>query len=250
LALLSAHSKGCSRKSGSNAATGAATELRTPAFLLEKLKKSQIKEATSLSARAQISFDYDGPAMTVNANIHWIRDSIIWLNVKKFGIEAARVLVTRDSVFMLNRLEKTYSAQGLESLQRQYNLPEGFQLLQKTMLAQPWIFEDMPFQSALEEGMHTLKGTNGRFLAAYRLQENPYLMRRESFVEQKDSRVITLDFDRYEKVDGLGLFPYLRTVEAYSPETGNTKVDISLSDLEVNVEKAIRFEVPDHYKRI
>jgi hypothetical protein len=247
--LVSAKETGC-RKTPAFGLGKPATEQKKPSFLLEKLKVQAPKGLNAISAKAQISLEYDGPSMSANANIIWIRDSIVWLNVRKFGIEAIRALITKDSIFVLNRLEKTFSAQGLESLQRQYNLPEGFQLIQKTILGQPWLFDDIIYQSDLSDGLHELKGSNGRYAAVYHLQESPYLMRRESFVAQKEARVITLDFNQYEKVDGFGLFPYLRTVEAFSPESGNTKVNISLSDIEINPDKTIRFEIPAHYKKI
>ena len=105
-----------------------ATETRTVNYLLKKLRNRDLSNVHYLNAQAKIFVDGDGQSISGNANIIWVRDSVMWVNVKKFGLEAVRALITRDSVFVLNRLNKTWSARGLESLERQYSLPDGFGL--------------------------------------------------------------------------------------------------------------------------
>jgi len=188
--------------------------------------------------------------MSVSANIIWFRDSALWLNVKKFGFEAARALVTRDSVYLLNRLEKTYSVKGLESIQRQYNLPAGFELIQQTLLAHAWMFPGSKLNSAVEDGLHKLIGADGQYAAAYWIEDGSFLLKKEHFVRQQDEKMITLGFDKFQKVSGIGQFPYFRSIEAYSPDTGNTRLDVELSDVEINTAQPYRFEIPAHYKRV
>jgi hypothetical protein len=246
---LSAKETGCRRKGASGPAKPA-TEAQPADFLTEKLNNRDVSNLQILSARANIYAEGEGQSVAANANIIWIRDSVLWVNVKKLGIEAARALVTKDSVFLINRLDKTYSVKGLESLQRQYSLPEGFPLLQSAVLASAWFFPDISLQSDIKDALHRLSGSNGRNGAEYRIEEGSFVLRSQSFVQQRDARVVTLSFDRYKKLPGAGLFPYLRTIEAYSPETGALRVELELSDVEVNVPKTYRFEIPDHYERI
>jgi hypothetical protein len=74
-------------------------------------------------------------------------------------------------------------------------------------------------------------------------------LRQETFLQAKDARTLFLSFDDYKKIPVLGWFPYLRTIEAYSPETGNTHIEAEFSDVEINQPKAWRFEIPAHYTR-
>jgi hypothetical protein len=249
LCCLSANDTGCKRKSPGGPAKPA-TEVRPADFLTEQLKSRDVSGIKTLSARAEIFAEGGGQSIAANANIIWIRDSVLWLNVKKLGVEAARALVTEDSVYLINRLDKTYSVKGLESLQRQYSLPEGFPLLQSVVLASAWFFPDISLQSDIKEDMHRLSGSNGLSGADYRLEEGSFVLRSESFVQQRDARVVTLGFDDYKKLPGAGIFPYLRSIEAYSQETGALRLELELSDVEVNVPKNYRFEIPDHYERI
>lgn len=247
--FVSAKESGCGRISPDKPSEPA-TEVRPAGFLVEKLNNRDVSAIQSLSAKAHIYAEGEDRSVAANANIIWIRDSVLWINVKKFGVEAARALVTKDSVFLLNRLDKTWSAQGFESLQRQYSLPEGFPLLQHTVLASAWFFPDILLQSDIKDDLHRLAGANGRSGAEYRLEEGSFLLRSESFVQPRDARTVRLGFSNYKKLSGAGLFPYLRSIEAYSPEAGSLLLEFELSDVEVNKPKNYRFEIPEHYEKI
>ena len=249
LFCLSAKETGC-RQRGPSAPAAPATVVRPPVFLYEKLKNRDVSGVRTLSAQADIYAEGEGQSIAANANIIWIRDSVLWVNVKKFGVEAARALVTKDSVYLINRLDKTYAIKGLESLQRQYSLPDGFPLLQDMVLASAWFFPDISLQSDIRDDLHRLSGSNGLSGAEYRIEEGSFVLRSQTFVQQRNARILTLGFDRYKKLPGAGNFPYLRSIEAHSPETGTLRLELELHDVEVNIPKNYRFEIPDHYERI
>lgn len=247
LMLLSAKETGC-RRSPNFAESRPATEMRSQEYLKKKLRNNEHPNLNFVTAQAKVFLEGDGLSMGATANIIWIRDSVIWLNIKKFGLEAARVLVTRDSVFVLNRLEKTYSAKALESLQRQYSLPAGFDLMQSLLLASPWFFSDMTLDSDIKDGLHRLSGSNGRFAVDYRMEEPSFGLLQEIFLQPRDARNLSVLFENHKKTELAGWFPYLRTIEAYSPESGELRLSIELNDVEFNVPKSFRFEIPKHYK--
>src|SRR5690349_20858234 len=70
---------------------------------IQKLKGNQISYKTFT---AKVNVDYrggDGKHYDVNANVRILKDSAIWISANAIlGIEAMRVLVTKDSVKVLN----------------------------------------------------------------------------------------------------------------------------------------------------
>lgn len=248
--LLSAKESGCKRSGTETTGSDkAATEAKSSNYLLKKLRGRDVSKVKHLNAQAKIFVEGNGQSISANANLIWIKDSVMWLNVKKFGIEVARVLITPDSIITLNRLEKTCTLQSLAALQRQYNLPAGFGLLQQTLLASAWVSEGMKLEADLAEGQHRLRGNDGQLGADYRLQEGNFLLTQESFVQQKEARLVSLGFENYKKVPEAQWFPYLRRIEATSPENGTMRLEIEFSDVEINVPKNYRFEIPSHYER-
>ncbi len=245
---FSAKESGCKRHKTTLTASPATT-VRSADFLLNKLKKYNTADVQTLTARARISLQGNGQSMEVNANVIWIRDSVLWLNVKKFGIEGARALITHDSVFLLNRLDKTYTAEGLASLQHQYNLPAGFPLVQSFILGTAWLHPDITLKSDLKNQLHHLSGSSGVMSAEYLLEEGSFLLRQEMFLQLQAGRNVALDFADYQNIAVAGAFPFSRHIEAYSPETGLVSIDVQLSDVEINTNPTYRFEVPEHYAR-
>ena len=63
------------------------------------------------------------------------KDSLVWLSVTaSMGIEVARAKVSTDSVWILNRLEKTYLAEPLDTLSAQLGMPLSLPLIQTLLL--------------------------------------------------------------------------------------------------------------------
>ena len=63
------------------------------------------------------------------------KDSLVWLSVTaSMGIEVARAKVSTDSVWIVNRLEKTYLAEPLDTLSTQLGMPLSLPLIQTLVL--------------------------------------------------------------------------------------------------------------------
>lgn len=246
---MSARETGCKRNSAVGAAKPA-TESRSAHYLIKKLESKDPKAVNSINAQARVLMEGNGQSISANANIIWIRDSVVWMNVKKFGLEAARMLITPDSVFVINRLDKTWTAMSMEELQTQYSLPDGFGLLQQFLLASAWIDPGMQLSSDVKDNLHRLSGTNGQLSADYRLEEGSFLLRSESFMQAREARNVSFSFDDYKKTAIAGFFPYLRHVEAFSPETDKVNLEIEMSNVEINVPKNFRFEIPSSYEKV
>ena len=62
-------------------------------------------------------------------------DSIVWLSVTAtMGVEVLRAKVSNDSVWVLNRMEKTYLAEPLDSLGAKVGMPLSLPLVQTLLL--------------------------------------------------------------------------------------------------------------------
>lgn len=63
------------------------------------------------------------------------RDSLVWLSVcATMGIEVARIKVSTDSVWVINRLEKAYLAEPLDSVAQRFGMPISLPWLETLLL--------------------------------------------------------------------------------------------------------------------
>ena len=63
------------------------------------------------------------------------KDSLVWLSITAtMGMEVLRAKVSNDSVWIVNRLEKTYLAESLDTVSAQLSMPLSLPLVQTLLL--------------------------------------------------------------------------------------------------------------------
>lgn len=87
---------------------------------------------------ANMSIQAEGNGLSYNdlsGQIRMRRDSIVWFSVTAaVGVEVLRAKVSADSVWVLNRLEKSYLAESLDTISVQLGIPISLQWLQTMLL--------------------------------------------------------------------------------------------------------------------
>ena len=87
---------------------------------------------------SNINIEAQGNGMSfddLSGQIRMRNDSLLWLSVTAtMGIEVLRAKVSNDSVWIINRLEKTYLAEPLDSLSAQLGMPLSLPLIQTLLL--------------------------------------------------------------------------------------------------------------------
>ncbi|MBD0367983.1 MAG: DUF4292 domain-containing protein, partial [Flavisolibacter sp.] len=98
---------------------------------------------STFSAKVDLDYrDAEGKKYDLNANIRMQKDSIIWVSVSAIlGIDAMRVLITKDSVKLLDKLNKTFTARSVDYLQDVTALPLDLPTLQNLLVGNPVFFD-------------------------------------------------------------------------------------------------------------
>ena len=87
-----------------------------------------------LSAKGKAQINMKGEKQGANIALRMRRDSIIWVTAGLLGVEGVRAVLTRDSVRVLNKLEKTYFTGGYDYLSKLLNVPVSFAQMQALLL--------------------------------------------------------------------------------------------------------------------
>jgi len=80
-------------------------------YKLDKLRAIRLKQVdfVTFSVKAQTKLRVDGSSDDVTFNVRIKKNQQIWVSITAvLGVEAARVLITPDSIKVMNRLESTY----------------------------------------------------------------------------------------------------------------------------------------------
>jgi hypothetical protein len=200
----------------------------------------------------KINVDYkggDGKKYDLNVNIRMYRDSAIWISANAIlGIEALRVLVTRDSIKLLNKLEKVYTARSIDYIQDVTSLPLNLHTLQELLIGNP-VFVDSTVVSVSAKGntlsvisvsqwfknLLTLDAANGMLLSS-KLDD----------LDIARSRTADLGYDEYENKKGY-LFATKRRISV--SEKTRLEIKLDFKQYELNNEVSFPFSIPRNYDR-
>ena len=201
---------------------------------------------------AKINTDYqgsDGKKYDVNVFIRMRKDSIIWVSVNgALGIEGMRVLIDKDSVHILNKLDKEYQVRSISYLQEVAALPLDLHTVQQLIIGNP-VFLDSNLVSYSTDGSITSLLNEGRwFRHLVSIDNNEHLIRHSKLddLDELRSRTCYLNYSDYENEKGVK-FSTNRTISV----TEKTKLDVKLNikQYAFNETLSYPFSVPKNYKR-
>ena len=241
---------GCSgtRASATDPAGDDKLKKRSAAYLLRQLETEPL-EPEWLAGRAKVTVRSEAQGVQkFNLNVRYRRDSIIWMNAKKASVEAGRVLITRDSIYFINRLDNQYGIVSISAAAERLGLPGDFDQLQALLLGRP-VFFTRELAAKVIGDRYRLNGETERWETEYFL-DGDYRLRRYRVQEPAVSRTLDVRLDAYAPLGEKGRFSHLRTISAYSPESDAAELLLEWSKLELDEPKTIRFSIPPRYERI
>ncbi|MFO7723816.1 MAG: DUF4292 domain-containing protein [Bacteroidales bacterium] len=92
---------------------------------------------SDLTYTAVVNLKAGGTDNSVNANIRIRKDSVIWISARKLGFEIGRLMMTTDSVWVMDRINSRYFAGDYLFFRKQFNIDLDYNLIESLMLGNP-----------------------------------------------------------------------------------------------------------------
>jgi hypothetical protein len=214
--------------------------------VMNRLVSNQVN-ANWFSAKVKTSFGDGSFFETFSGNLRMLRDSIIWMNLTKFSLEGARIKITPDSFYMIDRINSKVYVKPFEYLHNSYNLPVTFNALQAIVLGNPFFLSKV-FTSKTDSLRYLLTQKTERFEANYWLDPVKFRLLEFQLSEMQRQQKLKIESSDYRKLKGKQKFSYFRTLNLFSRETGDLKLEIEFSNVEIDVPKNMDFNIPPKYE--
>lgn len=202
------------------------------------------------STKAKVDYLDTEQNLSTPVQIRICQDSAIWMSITPaLGIEMVRILIRKDSVFMINRLKKEYYAGSFELIQQQLGLKVNYVLVEKLILG------NIPLKSTssqkltktethliLEQMLKDFMITNKVSKTNARLDEID--------ISGKDEDITTIilygDFQAINDVD------FAHHIKMSQHNSGRkTTIDVQYGKVKTSDEPLnMHFSIPDTYERI
>lgn len=217
--------------------------------VLSTIEKNRI-HFTTFSAKIKVEYeDSKGKQPDFNAFIRLYSDSVLWVSINAtfLSIEAFRILITKDSIIIVNKLDKLVEFHPFNYIEDITHIPLTFSTLQDIIIGNP-IYVGDSVVSYKETGNHLLIATIGKFfknLITVSADNNLTERSKLDDLDLSQNRTADITYTDYEK-NGDMYFATGREITVAE----KTKVDINLSykQYEFNKELSFRFVVPPNYK--
>lgn len=137
-------------------------------YLLTQLENHELKYNT-FAAKFSLHYADGSDKTSFKGNIRIQRDSLIWVSIAPvMGIEVARILVTPDSVKVIDRTSKSYFIKSYEYLNQYLNNALDFDMLQAFLIGNDFsFFDDANWKTTIDGGLYKLATANRRKLKKY-----------------------------------------------------------------------------------
>lgn len=204
----------------------------------------------TFSARMKVHYEGgDGKDYEFNAFIHIKKDSMIWVSINAaLGIEAFRLLITPDSVKILDKLKKVARLRSVSFLQDEVHLPVDFKTVQDLLVGNP-IFLDTTnilFYKKDATGISLL--SVGDVFKNYLTLNGDNTLRHCKLddVDPMRARTCDLTYGDYEQKDTLRFSTYRKISVA---EKSKVDIELGYKQYKFNENLSFNFTVPKNYKR-
>jgi len=240
-------------------------DFKSGKVLAKYLKENEL-DFNYAAAKFNCNLNFDNEEHSFNVSVRCRKDSVIWLSISKLGIDAARALITRDTVkIMLGLTEKKYFIGDFSYINELLQTNMDYDMLQALLFGNSANFYDEDeklrpgkdkvncnyFLSTVKKRI-VKKINNGDKQPEENYQTiwmhpTTFKIVMLEFDDVKTKRKFNACYDEFALVDRY-LAPY-KLVYSITAEK-NIKADIQYSKITLNEQLTFPFRIPSSYEPI
>ncbi|MEM7367210.1 MAG: DUF4292 domain-containing protein [Bacteroidota bacterium] len=218
--------------------------------ILEKAGADRVDyETLSISGKVNIKMP-GGPIENLNASyqIFMSKDSLMLIRIRKF-VEAARILVTPDSIFIRNNLEQSFIISDYSLAEEQTGFKANMRMLQDLLIGNFYPIPDQlmgePTDSDLKQ---TFKGMKAGTTFTYDITLPAHKVSRIETDNPVKGQHAKIQYGDFTEISGR-MMPQNTSIDVSAPET--ILLDFQHKKIETNPARiSFKFSIPDGYTRV
>ena len=202
---------------------------------------------TTFYGRAKANFSSAAQSGNATVYIKMQRDSIIWISITgPLNIEGARILITPDSVKILNKLEGTLQLSSIAHLQQITKLPLSFSDFQNIILGKPVIISSNDLDYQFKKDSVTVTSTGGLLTYIYSFTKNNFQLGQSSFQLTNNATVngANIFYNDYHQVNDIN-FSASRNISISGQSPAN--LQLNFKEYNFNQPQTFLFTVSKNY---
>lgn len=222
-----------------------------------------------INAKAAVVLINDSNEVSFNISYRSKKDSVIWISVSPLlGIEVARLMITPDSVKMLDKIHNKYEATSFESINKMLQMKVNFEIVQALLYGNFFAykknenrFNSVYLEDSLGSQFYILSSLNKKKLKRsleekdlnkpviqdVYVNDTTYRINRVQVEDQRINKILNTEYSDFRLTDG-GLFPF----KSKTNITADKNIEIRIEYGKVAKAESLDFpfNIPNNYERI
>lgn len=199
-----------------------------------------------VQAKARIRFDDGSINQSFTANIRIENNQKIWMSLTgPFGIEGARVLLSKNRIQIIDRLNGKYYDEPFEFINRYLPFQSNLLFIQNLILGNVFQDEVGKQKHILEDGNYIIEDDFKGIASTYTVYPS-FKYQKVEMNEVENERAIKLDFDDYRFIEEQ-LFAMLRVIN-FSEQGKKVFVEMNFTKLRKENTLDFPFNIPERLK--
>lgn len=205
-----------------------------------------------MTIKSKVEFKEAHKTTNATAQIRLKKDSVIWFNLSgALGVQGVRGIITKDSVKVINKVEKQYYAYDFKEVSKEFQFPIDFELIQAIVVG------DMPkplnddSNAKIIGKRYVIKQNIDNFrITNYIGQENMKL-EEVNVTEKETDNSLKLLYKDFRPIDNQGIPYSIFASLIHHNEFGELETQLSIDHSKVETsDKPIKFPftVPKKYE--
>ncbi|MEQ6121154.1 DUF4292 domain-containing protein [Reichenbachiella sp. MALMAid0571] len=220
-----------------------------------KLKIKNL-EFDDLTLRTKIKYKSGLEDLKATAHIRIKKDSLIWFSLTPgLGIEAARGLITQDSIVLIDKIHKEYTILQFKDLTEKFNFNLDFHLMESILLGNMiWPVESTD-QVLKEDTYYSVSKEKGDLAISHFIGIHTMKLEKLEAVSDSTQNSMHIDYSEFDLIsDKIVPAKSVITIQYTSRKDGRRKIsNINFDHAKIDIDskkQKFTFEIPDKYKYV
>ncbi len=217
--------------------------------IVANLNKQRIN-FTTFSAKMKVDYEgKEGGSQSATAYVRISKDSVVWVSLTgALGIEGFRVLINKDSVKVMNKLQKTVQYRSITYLQELTEIPFDFNALQDIFIGNPVFIDSniVSYKANNDDLLVLMVGNVFKHLITLENKEFKVIHSKLDDIDGMRNRTCDITYDGYENT---GSFYFSTKRRVTVAEKSKLDIDVEFKSYTFNKPQDYPFNIPKNYKR-
>jgi hypothetical protein len=226
----------------------------------QRIPETSVDEVMELLEKRNIPFEWFNGKMSTTLEspdeqisgsmiLRMKKDSAVWVAVRKFGIEAARVLVDKKSYTILYRLESSYESGSIARISDIFSVSADFKDIQSLMVGNSLLPRREDATLRYDSTYYVLEAPVNGLQMSYYVHAFSKSLDKISITDKMNRNAEVLLSD-YRLLPGFGYVAHDRTYKFPYSDNLYATLQMKFTEIEINVPREIKFTIPENYEKI